>query len=51
MPTETRSRPEYDLPTAVTFLIFGLAIGSVLARLFAPLRIDRDSPMSEDRPR
>jgi hypothetical protein len=31
-----RSRIHYDLPTAVTFLMAGLGIGSVLAILFAP---------------
>jgi hypothetical protein len=31
-----RSRPEYDFPTAVTFLIAGLGLGSLLALLLAP---------------
>jgi hypothetical protein len=31
-----RNRPQYDLPTAVTFLIAGLGIGSLLAILFSP---------------
>jgi hypothetical protein len=31
-----RSRIHYDLPTAVTFLMAGLGIGSLLAMLFAP---------------
>jgi hypothetical protein len=29
-------RPHYDLPTAVTFLMAGLGIGSLLAILFSP---------------
>jgi len=29
-------RPQYDLPTAVTFLMAGLGIGSLLAILFCP---------------
>jgi hypothetical protein len=33
---ETIPRFEYDLPTAVTFLIVGLAVGSVLTILFSP---------------
>jgi hypothetical protein len=36
MLTKTRNRPEYDLPTAVTFLCAGLALGWILARLFSP---------------
>ena len=40
MLTETRNRPEYDLPTAVTFMIAGLALGAMLAALFSPLRED-----------
>jgi hypothetical protein len=31
-----RSRPKYDLPTAVTFLMAGLGIGSLLAILLSP---------------
>jgi len=30
------SRPQYDLATAVTFLMAGLGIGSLLAMLFSP---------------
>ncbi len=33
--TNTKSRPHYDVPTAVTFLIAGLGIGSVLTMLLA----------------
>lgn len=36
MASNLRSRPRYDTPTAVTFLIFGLGIGSLLAMLVAP---------------
>lgn len=28
-------RPQYDIPTAVTFLMAGMGIGSLLAILFA----------------
>jgi hypothetical protein len=31
-----RNRPEYDISTAVTFLMAGLGIGSLLAILFTP---------------
>jgi hypothetical protein len=31
-----RFRSEYDFPTAVTFLLAGLGIGSLLAMLFTP---------------
>jgi hypothetical protein len=27
---------QYDIPTAVTFLVAGLALGSILTLLFAP---------------
>lgn len=30
-----RSRPQYDIPTAVTFLMAGMGIGSLLAILFS----------------
>ncbi len=38
MQSQNKTRAEYDLPTAVTFLFSGLALGWVLAFLFAPLR-------------
>jgi len=38
MPAEYRSRPKYDVPTAVTFLLGGVALGSILTLLFSPLR-------------
>jgi hypothetical protein len=31
----TRPQYEYDIPTAVTFLIAGLGLGSILTLLFA----------------
>jgi hypothetical protein len=36
----TRRRHQYDLPTAVTFLIVGLGLGSVLTLLFSS-RLER----------
>ena len=35
--TAPKSRQHYDIPTAVTFLIAGLGIGSVLTMLLGPL--------------
>ena len=32
---DMKTRPQYDLPTAVTFLLAGLGLGSVLTLLFA----------------
>jgi hypothetical protein len=40
MLTDTRKYPKYDLPTAVTFLFAGLALGWMTALLFAPGRED-----------
>lgn len=37
MSMENRTRLEYDFPTAVTFLLAGVAVGAVLAMLFSPL--------------
>ena len=37
MPAQEQTRFEYDLPTAVTFLVVGLAVGAILAVLFSPL--------------
>lgn len=37
MLTKNGSRPAYDLPTAVTFLFAGLAVGWILALLFSPV--------------
>jgi hypothetical protein len=39
MATKSRNRPDYDLPTAVTFLCAGLALGWVLALFFSPSAI------------
>jgi hypothetical protein len=36
MLTTTRNRSKYDLPTAVTFLFAGLALGWVAALIFPP---------------
>jgi hypothetical protein len=36
MSMRTQTRVEYDLPTAVTFLLVGLAVGSMFAILFNP---------------
>jgi len=44
MSIENRPRPEYDFPTAVTFLLAGIAMGAVLAMLFSPLP---DAPRSD----
>ena len=38
MPREIPTRPEYDLPTAVTFLLAGLTLGAILTVLLAPLK-------------
>jgi len=38
---EAPTRPEYDLPTAVVFLVFGAALGSILTLLFSPLPLER----------
>jgi hypothetical protein len=37
MATQSRTRPEYDLPTAVTFMFAGIAVGAILTALFFPL--------------
>lgn len=36
MPTKNNSRAQYDIPTAVTFLVAGLAVGWLLTSLFSP---------------
>jgi uncharacterized membrane protein YraQ (UPF0718 family) len=38
MALEIQSRTAYDLPTAVTFLLFGVALGSFLSVLFSPAK-------------
>jgi hypothetical protein len=40
MAIRTHTRPEYDLPTAVTFLLAGIALGTLLAFIFSPLAVD-----------
>jgi hypothetical protein len=37
MTRELSNHPDYDFPTAVTFLFAGLAIGTILTLLFFPL--------------
>jgi len=47
---QNQPHPEYDFPTAVTFLLAGLAVGAVLAMLWSPLRGDSPSErLSRDR--
>jgi hypothetical protein len=36
MQIENRTPPKYDLPTAVTFLFSGLALGWILTLVFLP---------------
>lgn len=36
MPTEKRNRNEYDLPTAVTFLLAGIALGWMVTLFLCP---------------
>jgi hypothetical protein len=36
--TEKRIRPEYDLTTAVTFLLGGIALGAIMTLLFFPIK-------------
>jgi len=51
MQTRTRNRSNYDLPTAVTFLCAGLALGWMLALLFSPsARSSAPRPASMARP-
>lgn len=40
MAIKTRTLPEYDLSTAVTFLLAGIALGALLAFVFSPLALD-----------
>lgn len=40
MATEYGTRPQYDLPTAITFLLGGVALGVILTFLFSPLSVD-----------
>ena len=43
MLTKLKNRPEYDLPTAFTFLCAGLGLGWILALLFSPI-VERSEP-------
>lgn len=45
----TDVRVEYDLPTAVTFLMVGLAVGSILTILFSP-RTEKPKPKASRAP-
>jgi hypothetical protein len=40
MAIKTHTFPEYDLATAVTFLLAGIALGALLAFAFSPLALD-----------
>jgi hypothetical protein len=51
MLTNTPIRPDYDVPTAVTFLFAGLALGAILTVLFSPLRNDTVARASKRQPR
>jgi len=41
--TRSRSARRYDMPTAITFLLAGLGLGSLLTIVFSPGR-DRERP-------
>jgi hypothetical protein len=47
-PTTSRQRYDvhYDLPTAVTFLLAGLGLGSLLTLLLSPLPKHSSTPLS-----
>lgn len=42
-----KSRHEYDIPTAVTFLIAGLGVGSILTLLFSAHATYHSSPLAD----
>jgi hypothetical protein len=44
---ETQSRLEYDVPTAVTFLLAGLGIGSIFGILYAATRDSQNNGESQ----
>ena len=51
MAIQTHTRPEYDLSTAVTFLLAGIALGALLTFIFSPLALDSKLvPRSKVRP-
>ena len=37
MAIKTYTGPEYDLPTSITFLLAGIALGAFLTFIFSPL--------------
>jgi len=39
-PGNRESRRSYDVPTAVTFLMAGVALGAILILLFPPFRLN-----------
>jgi len=45
---DTQSRPQYDMPTAVTFLLAGLGIGSLFGILYSA-SLDRPSSDASQR--
>jgi hypothetical protein len=50
MPIKNTIRPSYDLPTAVTFLFAGLALGWIMTQLFSPLPTGSARRWSVSRP-
>ncbi len=44
--TQTTSKQHYDLPTAVTFLLAGLGLGSLLTMLLSPPPKYSSTPLS-----
>ncbi len=45
MQTENQTRTHYDLPTAVTFLLAGIALGAILTLLSSPISTARGTKM------
>ncbi len=43
-----KNRTEYDIPTAITFLMAGLGIGSLLAILFNPHSREKEYAASRE---
>ena len=50
MPIQNKNRPTYDLPTAVTFLLGGLALGWMLTLLLSPLSVRSSRPWTASKP-
>jgi hypothetical protein len=46
MLNENSNRTKYDLPTAVTFLLAGLALGATLVVILSPLKENSDTVRS-----